>query len=53
MATMNRLDTTERARILHLLCEGISIRAITRLTGVSKTTVRKLVVDAGPAAAWY
>ena len=51
MAIMNRLDTTER--ILHLLCEGNSIRAITRLTGVSKTTVTKLVVDAGTAAAWY
>ena len=31
----------------------MSIRAITRLTGVSKTTVSKLVVDAGQAAAWY
>ena len=31
----------------------MSIRAITRLTGVSKTTVSKLVVDAGTAAAWY
>ena len=50
---MNRLDRTERAQILHLLCEGISIRAITRLTGASKTTVTKLVVDAGEAATWY
>jgi len=50
---MNRLDKTERAKIIHLLCEGMSIRAITRLTGVSKTTVSKLVVDAGTAAAWY
>jgi len=53
MASMNRLDKTERAKIIHLLCEGMSIRAITRLTGVSKTTVTKLVVDAGTAAAWY
>src|SRR4051794_6208357 len=37
----------------HLLCEGASIRAVTRLTGVSKTTVTKLVVDAGHAATWY
>ena len=36
---MNKLDKIERARIVHLLCEGMSIRAITRLTGVSKTTV--------------
>ena len=31
----------------------MSIRAITGVTGVSKTTVSKLVVDAGQAAAWY
>jgi hypothetical protein len=53
MASMNKLDKTDRARILHLLCERMSIRAITRTTGVSKTTVSKLVVDAGIAAAWY
>jgi IS1 family transposase len=50
---MNKLDQIERAKILHLLCEGMSIRAVTRLTGVSKTTVSKLVVDMGQAAAWY
>src|SRR5215207_1955038 len=50
---MNKLSTHERARILHLLCEGNSIRAVTRLTGASKTTVTKLVVDAGQACAWY
>ncbi len=53
MASMNKLTRDERARILHLLCEGNSIRAITRMTGASKTTVTKLVVDAGTAAAWY
>jgi IS1 family transposase len=53
MASMNKLDKTERAKIIHLLCEGMSIRAITRTTGVSKTTISKLVVDAGMAAAWY
>ncbi|QDM26739.1 DDE-type integrase/transposase/recombinase [Tardiphaga sp. vice304] len=46
---MNKLDSAERARILHLLCEGNSIRAITRLTGVSKITVSKLLIDAGKA----
>jgi IS1 family transposase len=53
MASMNKLTRDERARILQLLCEGNSIRAITRLTGVSKTTTTKLVIDAGAAAAWY
>jgi IS1 family transposase len=42
-----------RAQILHLLCEGNSIRAVTRLTGASKNTVTKLLVDAGKACAEY
>jgi IS1 family transposase len=46
---MNKLTSEERAKILHLLCEGNSIRAVTRLTGVSKNTVTKLLVDAGRA----
>jgi uncharacterized protein YerC len=50
---MNRLSATDRARILHLLCEGSSIRAVTRLTGASKNTVTKLVVDAGRACLDY
>jgi IS1 family transposase len=50
---MNKLTKQARAQVLHLLCEGNSIRAVTRLTGISKTTVTKLVVDAGQAAAWY
>jgi IS1 family transposase len=50
---MNKLDREARARILHLLCEGQSIRAVTRLTGASKNTVTKLVVDAGHACTEY
>ncbi len=44
---MNKLSSADRSRIIHLLCEGQSIRAITRLTGASKNTVAKLLVDAG------
>ena len=50
---MNKLDHQSRARILHLLCEGNSIRAVTRLTGVSKKAVSRLMVEAGEACAWY
>ncbi|MEX1154585.1 IS1 family transposase [Parvibaculum sp.] len=50
---MNKLDTKARSQILHLLCEGNSIRAITRLTGASKNTVSKLLADAGKACAAY
>jgi IS1 family transposase len=53
MSGMNKLDREARARILHLLCEGQSIRAVTRLTGASKNTVTKLVVDAGHACTEY
>ena len=50
---MNKLDSNDRARILHLLCEGSSIRAVTRLTGASKVTVTKLLIDAGKACMSY
>jgi IS1 family transposase len=53
MHGMNKLDRESRARILHLLCEGNSIRAVTRLTGASKKAVSRLMVEAGQAAAWY
>lgn len=50
---MNRLSGTERARILHMLCEGQSIRSITRVMGVSKNTVVKLLADTGAVCAEY
>jgi IS1 family transposase len=50
---MNRLDRKTRSQILHLLCEGQSLRAVTRLTGCSKNTVAKLLVEAGHACAAY
>lgn len=53
MASMKRLAPENRSKILHLLMEGISIRAAARITGVSKTTILKLIEDAGRAAAWY
>lgn len=50
---MNRLSPAERAHILQLLCEGMAIRAITRVTGASKNTVAKLLADVGQACAAY
>jgi IS1 family transposase len=49
MVRMKQLPASDRARVLHLLCEGNSIRSITRLTGASKNTVIKLLIDAGKA----
>ena len=53
MLGMKQLSTSDRAKILHLLCEGGSIRAITRITGVSKNTVAKLLGDVGRACMAY
>jgi IS1 family transposase len=50
---MNKLSREDRARIIHLLCEGNSMRAVTRLTGSSKKAVSRLMVNAGQAADWY
>lgn len=50
---MNKLDREARAKVLHLLMEGNSIRGTARIIGVSKTTILKLIEDAGRAAAWY
>ena len=50
---MNKLSTTKRAQILSMLVEGMSMRSITRITGVSINTVTKLLNDAGHACAAY
>lgn len=50
---MNKLDAKARAQILQLLCEGMAIRAICRVTGASKNTVAKLLADVGHACAAY
>jgi IS1 family transposase len=50
---MKRLTPAQRAQILHLLCEGSSIRSITRIAGVSKNTITKLLADTGGACAEY
>ena len=48
----NRLSTADRARILGMLCEGMSMRAVSRLADVSINTVSKLLEDAGEACMW-
>jgi IS1 family transposase len=50
---MNRLDTAKRAQILGMLCEGMAMRAISRLADVSINTVTKLLIDAGLACARF
>jgi len=50
---MNKLSREARAKILGLMVEGMSLRAISRVTGASKNTIVKLLEDAGEAFSEY
>src|ERR1700733_9135642 len=50
---MNTLSNEQRSRIIGCICEGMSIRATSRLTGASKNTITKLILDMGQAASIY
>ena len=50
---MNVLPLAKKAAVLKALTEGASIRATVRMTGVSKTTVLKLLVEVGEFCAIY
>jgi IS1 family transposase len=46
---MKKLDPAKRRQIIAMLCEGSSMRSISRLVDVSINTVTKLLADAGEA----
>jgi len=48
---MNKLPLAKRTQILAMLCEGSSMRSISRVVDVSINTVTKMLVDAGEACA--
>ncbi|HEX4736764.1 MAG TPA: IS1 family transposase [Allosphingosinicella sp.] len=48
---MNKLPLAKRVQILNLLCEGMSMRAVSRVVDVSFNTVAKALVDAGAVCA--
>jgi IS1 family transposase len=48
---MNKLPLAKRTQILNLLCEGMSMRAVSRVVDVSFNTVAKALVDAGTVCA--
>jgi len=50
---MNKLDTAKRTQIVAALVEGCSIRATVRMTGASKNTIAKLLVELGAACSDY
>ena len=53
MRGMNKLPLAKRVQILSMLCEGSSMRSISRMADVSINTVAKLLVDAGKACAAF
>jgi DNA-directed RNA polymerase specialized sigma24 family protein len=50
---MNKLSLAKRVQILSMLCEGSSMRSISRVADVSINTVDKLLRDAGDACAAF
>ena len=50
---MNQLPTAKRVAIVSALVEGNSIRSTARMTGISKTTILKLLEDLGPECAAF
>jgi IS1 family transposase len=50
---MNKLSAEERKRVVAALVEGNSLRAVTRMTDVHRTTVMKLLCDLGRACSVY
>ena len=49
--SMNKLSLAKRVQILSMLCEGSSMRSISRIADVSINTVSGLLVEAGKACA--
>jgi IS1 family transposase/lambda repressor-like predicted transcriptional regulator len=50
---MNRLSTDKRGQIIGCLTEGMSMRATSRVAGVARNTIDKLLIDMGEACAEY
>ena len=50
---MNRLTTAKRVAVISALVEGCSVRSTSRLTGVAKGTILRLLADVGAACARY
>jgi hypothetical protein len=50
---VNKLSVKTRAQMLSMLCEGASMRSVSRLADVSINTVAKLLIDAGKFCAAF
>lgn len=50
---MKQLSCEQRSTVIRCLCDGVSIRATTRITGVAKNSIQKLTIDLGEAVLQY
>lgn len=50
---MNKLSREKQIQVLNCLVEGVSVRGTSRLTGVAKNTITKLLLEAGDACWAY
>ncbi len=50
---MNLLSQAERVKIVAALVEGNSLRSVSRMTGIARNTITKLLVDLGEACMAY
>src|SRR5882672_4573184 len=50
---MNRLPISKKVAVISALVEGCSVRSTSRLTGVAKGTILRLLADVGDACARY
>ena len=50
---MNLLSQHERIRIVSALVEGNSLRSVSRMTGIARNTITKLLVDLGEVCMQY
>lgn len=53
IASVNKLSVSRRAAVLSCLVDGASIRATSRITGVAKGTILRLLESAGKVCAEY
>jgi len=53
MVSMNRITAADRRRVVAALIEGNSLRSTERMTGVSRNTITKLLLDLGTVCSVY
>jgi IS1 family transposase len=53
MFNMNKLSTAERVAVIRCLVDGCSMRATSRITGIARNTIDKLLLELGAACLDY